>query len=232
MNSGVAYINGSLLFGGDASFATFVQGLNNSTVSAATLVPSTDGTVIEGYKAVYDTTLNSTYSTNALIEILLSINAAGQIAIQAAIQQPLRCVNNSTNIYRIGYLTPTPSSGRLYINSTSIYDAPLIDPLYLSHPAGTPNSAAPPTFMLTIPQISPSSARVSSSRARLPPPAPLSAALGSEVTPGSAVQSDADIETWIRSSAGTEYHPSGACAMLPLAQGGVGRCELEGLRHL
>lgn len=104
MNSGVAYINGSLLFGGDAPFATFVQGLNNSTASAATLVPSTDGTVIEGYKAVYDETLNSTYSTTALIEILLSINAAGQIAIQAAIQQPLRCATHPMEIHCIAML--------------------------------------------------------------------------------------------------------------------------------
>ena len=41
------------------------------------------------------------------------------------------------------------------------------------------------------------------------------------------MQSDADIETWIRSSAGTEYHPSGACAMLPLAQGGVVDANLK-----
>jgi hypothetical protein len=91
INSGIAYINGTLLFGGSDSFAGFINGIPSSSVAAATLAPSTDSTVIEGYKAIYDTTVNTTYPTTGLVEILLSINAANQIAVQAAGQQPLRC---------------------------------------------------------------------------------------------------------------------------------------------
>jgi choline dehydrogenase len=91
INSGIAYINGTLLFGGSDSFASFINGIPSSSVAAATLAPSTDSTVIEGYKAIYDTTVNTTYPTTGLVEILLSINAANQIAVQAAGQQPLRC---------------------------------------------------------------------------------------------------------------------------------------------
>lgn len=91
MNSGIAYVNGSLLFGGDASFSSFLQGIQNSSTSSATLVPSTDSTVIAGYEAIYDEALKNNYPTTGLIEILLSINSANQVAIQAAIQQPLRC---------------------------------------------------------------------------------------------------------------------------------------------
>jgi len=43
----------------------------------------------------------------------------------------------------------------------------------------------------------------------------------SEVVPGAKVASDADIDSWIRSSAVTLYHPSGSCKLGPKASGGV-----------
>ncbi|KAI0348761.1 hypothetical protein OH77DRAFT_1378557, partial [Trametes cingulata] len=51
--------------------------------------------------------------------------------------------------------------------------------------------------------------------------APLSASIGDEVSPGSAVQSDDDWDKWLAGQIGTEYHPSCSCAMLPKEQGGV-----------
>lgn len=57
--------------------------------------------------------------------------------------------------------------------------------------------------------------------------APLSSALGAEVTPGPTVQTDADIEAWLRTTVGTEFHPCGTCAMLPLAKGGVVNAKLQ-----
>ena len=57
--------------------------------------------------------------------------------------------------------------------------------------------------------------------------APFKDALGAEVTPGPDVQTDADIENWLRNTAGTEFHPCGACAMLPKAQGGVVDANLK-----
>lgn len=50
---------------------------------------------------------------------------------------------------------------------------------------------------------------------------PLSAYLTGETTPGSSVSTDDEWNTWIESAVGTEYHPTGTCAMLPLELGGV-----------
>jgi choline dehydrogenase-like flavoprotein len=192
VNSGVAYINGSLLFGGDDSFATFQASITSAAASsAASLVPSQYSEVVEGYKAIYQTTSQTIYPSTALVEILLSLNVAGQIAVQAALQQPL-------------------SQGRLYINSSSVYDKPVIDPQYFSHPAD-----------VTVLRQGVKLAR------QIAGTSPLKDSLGDEVTPGSSVQTDADIETWLKSSAGTEFHPSGACAMLPKDQGGVVDAQLR-----
>lgn len=49
----------------------------------------------------------------------------------------------------------------------------------------------------------------------------MSKVLTKETTPGSSVQSDDDWIEWLRKSAGTEFHPSSSCAMLPEEQGGV-----------
>ena len=35
------------------------------------------------------------------------------------------------------------------------------------------------------------------------------------------MQSNEDLENWIRENAGTEYHPSSTCSMLPRSEGGV-----------
>lgn len=51
--------------------------------------------------------------------------------------------------------------------------------------------------------------------------APLSDTLTGEISPGSQVQTDDEWIDWIRESAGSEYHPSSTCAMLPRDQGGV-----------
>lgn len=45
--------------------------------------------------------------------------------------------------------------------------------------------------------------------------------VGSENSPGNNVQTDGDWDDYIRSSAGTEYHPSSGCSMLPRDKGGV-----------
>jgi choline dehydrogenase-like flavoprotein len=51
--------------------------------------------------------------------------------------------------------------------------------------------------------------------------APVSSTLTNETSPGSSVQTDDEWLDWIIKSAGTEYHPSSSCAMLPRGQGGV-----------
>ena len=50
---------------------------------------------------------------------------------------------------------------------------------------------------------------------------PLSKSAIQEVWPGPSVQTDDDWDAWLATTAGTEYHPSCTCAMLPLNLGGV-----------
>ncbi|TFK37403.1 alcohol oxidase [Crucibulum laeve] len=186
INSATAYVNASYLLGdaGLSGFHDFVTGARSSSVS--NLVTSTDSTVIEGYKAIYDTVANTILPGDVgVIELLLSINVPGQIAIQAALQHPL-------------------SQGRLYITSSSAFDKPVIDPQYFSHPGD-----------VTIMREGLKLAR------RLGQTAPMSGILGKEVTPGSDVSTDDDWEKWLKSHAGTEYHPASTCAMLPKSKGGV-----------
>ena len=50
---------------------------------------------------------------------------------------------------------------------------------------------------------------------------PLKDLIDYEQNPGSNVQSNDDIENWVRQVGGTEYHPSCTSSMLPRSQGGV-----------
>lgn len=79
---------------------------------------SSDTTVVAGYKAIYDTTVNKILTSPVgQIELLFANNADGAIRITAALQHPF-------------------SQGRIYITSSNPMDYPTIDPNYLSHPAG------------------------------------------------------------------------------------------------
>ena len=63
---------------------------------------------------------------------------------------------------------------------------------------------------------------------------PLKDHIASENWPGNGVQSNEQWEDWIRNAAGTEYHPSSTCAMLPRNKGGVVNPDLKvyGTRNL
>lgn len=94
------------------------------------------------------------------------------------------------------------SRGSILINSADPFAAPSIDPGYLSQ------------------EIDLHLLREGHKLARRIGTA-MSGTLGSETTPGSAVTDDAGWESFIRQNAGTEYHPSSSCSMLPRDQGGV-----------
>lgn len=118
VNDAIAYINGSKLFDGDASFAAFRAQISSdfNDTSVATRVPSNYSEVLEGYKAIHSATIQNIYPTAGIVELIFSINSPGILGIQVALQQGL-------------------SQGRMYITSSSVYDSPTIDPAYLSHPA-------------------------------------------------------------------------------------------------
>ena len=80
---------------------------------------SSDAGVIAGYKAIYNTTANNILTSPiGLIELLLMNNFNGSIRISAVLQHPF-------------------SNGQIYINSPNPMDYPVINPNYLTHPAGT-----------------------------------------------------------------------------------------------
>ncbi|KAJ5988542.1 hypothetical protein N7481_003752 [Penicillium waksmanii] len=183
IDSAVAYVNASNIYADTLqSELTSIQSKMDSCAPNTTY----EDTVLEGYKAIYNTTAKIFNSPTGLVELLfMNSDGNGDVGITAALQHPY-------------------SHGRVYINSSDPMDYPVIDPNYLS------NSAASETQP------------------------PLSTNFTSESSPGQSTQSDTDWESWIRKNAGTEYHPSSSCAMLPQSQGGVvdANLRVHGLKNV
>lgn len=100
------------------------------------------------------------------------------------------------------------SRGSILINSADPFNGPTIDPGYLSQ------------------DIDLHLLREGHKLARRIGTA-MSGTLGAETSPGSSVADDASWDAWIRQNAGTEYHPSSSCSMLPQEQGGVVDANLK-----
>ena len=96
------------------------------------------------------------------------------------------------------------SRGIIYVTSTNPFDAPFIDPGYLNEEVDL--ILLREGFKL-IREIAKES--------------PLADHIDHETSPGNSVNNNGDWENWIRQNAGTEYHPSCTCAMLPREDGGV-----------
>lgn len=56
---------------------------------------------------------------------------------------------------------------------------------------------------------------------------PISECLGTETSPGPSVSTDDEWDSWLIEHVGTEYHPTGTCAMLPESSGGVVSAKLQ-----
>ncbi|KAI0091378.1 GMC oxidoreductase [Irpex rosettiformis] len=197
INSATAYANLSDLVGLNA-YQSFHDGvLSAIDSSASTLLPSSDPTVIAGYKTIYNTTASFLTQQIGQVEILLSLTGtpagAQTVAIQAALQHPF-------------------SQGHIWITTSDPFDPPSIDPGYFSHSADR--------------TILREGLKLARKLGSTPPLASDANALV-EVTPGSSVQSDDDWDKWIENAYGTEFHPSCSCAMLPKEQGGVVDADLR-----
>jgi hypothetical protein len=96
------------------------------------------------------------------------------------------------------------SRGRVSINSTSPFATPVINPRYLSNPLDTSSLVAGFKFARTI--------RNSSA---------LQAIDIIETYPGASVQTDGQIEEFIREGVDTLHHHAGTASMLPRELGGV-----------
>lgn len=191
VNAAEAYVNITTLFG-DETGQTWQQNVSNSLSQySSSLVPSTDSTVVEGYKAIYNAIAN-TFMLSELGHVEILLSAQGQkgsdsqtITIQAALQHPM-------------------SQGRLYITSSNASVAPTIDPQYFSHPFD----------VIAFREGLKLARKIGESE-------PISQYLTEETYPGSSVSTDDDWDAWLLNNFETEYHPSNTCVMLPKDKGGV-----------
>ncbi|KAF9020222.1 GMC oxidoreductase [Hymenopellis radicata] len=191
INSATAYVNLTAIMGASAR-AELVQSIASAADASASLVPSQYQEVVAGYRSMYSKAVELFQNTPVgNIELLLAITGAGAVGIQAGLQHPM-------------------SPGHIYINSSSAFDYPVIDPGYLGHSAD-----------LTILREGIKLARIAGNTP------PLSGYLTGETSPGSAVNTDEEWEAWLKDNARTEYHPRGSCSMLPLDQGGVVNAKLQ-----
>jgi len=190
-------------------------------------VPTRYPEVVQGYKAVYNLTAQIMDQT-AQMELLLSVISPGTVSIQAALQHPFRYTVHSLALYtkKLTEILMDFSRGRLYINTSNPLDPIVVDPQYYSHFAGKP-----PTihghFPLIDYGIDVVMMREGVKLARNVGVA-FRTTLGVETTPGPYVQTDQQIEAWLRESgASTQYHPASSCSMLPKELGGVVNANLQ-----
>ncbi|KAK0439937.1 uncharacterized protein EV420DRAFT_1582948 [Desarmillaria tabescens] len=113
ISDAIAYVNLTTLMGDNMT--NWISTVRNEYTASEAWIPSTDSTILAGYKSTFDV-ITQTYYPSSIpqIEILLSLNAANTVTIQAALQHPL-------------------SRGQITLNSTSAFDQPQIDPGYFSH---------------------------------------------------------------------------------------------------
>ncbi|KAG4436398.1 hypothetical protein IFR05_008121 [Cadophora sp. M221] len=116
----------------------------------------------------------------------------------------------------LGLQTPF-SRGEVLASSSDMFTAPVVDPAILRNPLDVARMTEAVRFARRF---------------------MLTKAMGSlspaEIVPGASVASDADIETFIRGSAGTLFHPAGTCKMGAREEGGVvdGNLKVYGTSNL
>ncbi|KAH8832410.1 GMC oxidoreductase [Flagelloscypha sp. PMI_526] len=190
VSSALAYVNMTTLLGTDGA-AAVIQSATDALSTASSLVPSGSTEVVEGFKTQYTTTLDFFKKDTPQIELLLTDMFPGTITLQAGIQHPL-------------------SAGRLYINSSSSFDSPVIDPEYLA--LDTDRAILREGMKLA---------------RKLGQTDPLKSYLGDEQSPGASVDTDEAWDAWIAQNGVTEYHPCCTCAMMPKEKGGVVDAQLK-----
>ncbi|KAJ5927074.1 hypothetical protein N7516_008847 [Penicillium verrucosum] len=190
----------------DSKFLTYID-------SAVAYVNATDmyGSKVDEYESKFLASIdqyapNTTYDDGVLVGYKAICDTTSKIFETPTGQIELLFMNSDANgdIGITAALQHPFSHGRIYINSSNPMDFPVIDPNYLGNPADAEILLAGIKLARQLGQTS-----------------PMSKVLTKETTPGSSVQSDDDWIEWLRKSAGTEFHPSSSCAMLPEEQGGV-----------
>ncbi|GAA5982892.1 hypothetical protein JCM5350_001544 [Sporobolomyces pararoseus] len=190
-NNAVAYVNLTTLFGAEAA-QEFIDGVK-ANQSAAISAYGSNSKVQAGYNATYSADVNDILSSPVgQAEILLS-NTGTYSAYPDSITVQIQAA-----------LQHPMSRGSVTINSTSTFDSPQIDAGYLTHPADIQVLREAFKFARKLSQTKPFSDYVIS-----------------EISPGSAVSTDAEWEDWLKGVVSTEYHPASTCSLLPEDLGGV-----------
>lgn len=199
----LSYVNSAIAYVsantllGSDGVSTLKQQVSDALSSSLSTVPSSSDEVKKGYEAIYNATIDTIFPSNA-----------GQVEI---LLQLTSTGPGGLNVVAIQAGLQHPySQGRLYITSSDPFVQPVVDPQYLSHTADG-----------VILREGLKLAR------KIAGTAPLNAAIGEEVQPGSSVHTDEDWDAWLANNIGTEYHPSSSCAMLPREQGGVVDSDLK-----
>ncbi|EEA24752.1 hypothetical protein TMatcc_007851 [Talaromyces marneffei ATCC 18224] len=151
--------------------------------------------------------LNITYDAGVVAGFKAIANITATTILESSIGQIELLFMNSDSNGDIGItaaLQHPYSHGRVYINSSNPLDYPVIDPNYMGFSADY--------------EILRDGLKLAR---QLGNTKPLSGCLTAEISPGPQVKTDDDWLDWIRESAGSEFHPSSSCAMLPREQGGV-----------
>ncbi|KAF8329341.1 alcohol oxidase [Cantharellus anzutake] len=198
VNSAIAYANVSDLVGPDYA-PTFKKDIQSYFPGAYAKVPSSDPTVKAGFAALYNTTLNNILLTRAgQVELLFSL---------------MDSVSGGTHVAIQAALQHPYSAGSLYIQNNDPFAAPIIDPQYLSNEAGK--------WYIVMLREGLKLART------LGVTQPLNLSIATELIPGPKVNTDPAWDAWLATQVGTEFHPSGTCALLPLSLGGVVDANLK-----
>ncbi|KAJ6515246.1 hypothetical protein C8R45DRAFT_203429 [Mycena sanguinolenta] len=186
-NEATAYPAMGHLMGSNVS--TWLASLDVTTaLSTSASAASMDPTVAAGVQAQYSIIADWAASSNiGQVELIFNMFgvAAGEISIQFCIQHPF-------------------SRGYVQINSTSAFDAPVINPNYLSVSYDADIMRAAFRYVRQIMAT-----------------APISSVIAVETFPGAGTVADVDIDFYIAHNSVTEYHPTGTNSMLPLSMGGV-----------
>lgn len=108
-------MNLTYLLGADGASTLQSQIGSSLASSSESLVPSSYAEVVEGYKAIYNVTLNTILPNDVgVVEVLLSLTGAGNVVVQAALQHPFRQVRLSGHHNRCADTLSVKSRQGLY----------------------------------------------------------------------------------------------------------------------
>ncbi|KIM32064.1 GMC oxidoreductase [Serendipita vermifera MAFF 305830] len=190
-NNGIGYVSLKRLFNNDTFTTTFIQQMKENMTAVITNQGFTDETLRKGYEATYTAEVN-TLETTEIGAVELLLGSFGS----------WNGVNRTISM-QVAIQHPM-SRGSVKLNSTDPFVPPVITANYLNTDSDWAIMRAGVRYLRQVVATE-----------------PMKSLIVEELSPGAAVQSDADIDGWMYLNAATQYHPSSTSSMLPLDHGGV-----------